>query len=346
MARRSRMYMLGAVFAAIQLWLPARVPAGTAALESRSQPMLHTFVEIKAWGSGARAAIDAALDEMDRVNDLLNNYDPESEISSINSSAGRGWTAVSPETLEVLQQAVHFGDISGGAFDFTIGPLIKLWGFARDNPGLEAGEPDPDDLKAARNLVKYSDLQIRRQSGGSGRPGSVRLPRRGMWIDVGAFSKGYVADRAVRVLRSRGIANALVVAGGTVCAFGVKPDDSAWRIGIRHPRREGSFLTIITLKDQTVSTSGDYEKYYKKNGRRRTHIIDPRTGTPVETMQAVTVIAPEGVTSDALSTALFVLGPGDGMALVERLNGVEALLVTQEGNVLFSSGWPQKQVVY
>jgi thiamine biosynthesis lipoprotein len=167
-----------------------------------------------------------------------------------------------------------------------------------------------------------------------------------MRIDTGAFGKGVTVDRAILYLQEKGIQNALVAAGGTISAIGVKPDAKPWQIGIRHPRNESSFLTIIALRDQSVSTSGDYEKFYYKAGKRRTHIIDPRTGIPVSTVQSVTVIAPSGSASDALSTALFVLGPDDGLKIIEEKEGFEALLVTASGEVVYSSGWPQKTITY
>jgi len=167
-----------------------------------------------------------------------------------------------------------------------------------------------------------------------------------MWIDTGSFSKGYAADRAMEVLRQRGIASALIAAGGTICAMGWKADGSPWTVAVRHPRKEDAFLTFVPLRDASISTSGDYERFYEKKGRRRSHIIDPRTGTPVERMQSVSVIAEKGVDSDALATALFVLGPDRGIALIDSLPDASALLVTHEGAVVMSKRWPEKTVIY
>jgi thiamine biosynthesis lipoprotein len=315
-------------------------------LVKESRPLLHTFVEIKAWGEHAGPAIEDAFHEMERVNALLNHYDPESEVSKINKQAGAGAVRISPDTLQALKAAVKFGDLSGGAFDFTIGPLLKLWGFAKDEAGLSGNEPDGKALKKAQDLVDYRALELISKEKAGRVLRSARLKKKGMWIDTGAFSKGFVSDRAMEVLKNKGIQNALIAAGGTICAIGNKPDSSPWKVGIRHPRKDDSFLTIISLKDRTVSTSGDYEKFYNKNGKRRTHIIDPRTGMPVEQMQAVTVIAPTGVESDVLSTALFVLGPQEGIKLVDSLPNVEALIVTHAAGIVLSKGWPQKTIIY
>jgi thiamine biosynthesis lipoprotein len=330
----------------LQIFFCPGVSADSHKLITETRPLLHTFVEIKAYGKKARDAIEEAFSEMERVNVLLNNYDPDSEVSEINRHAGRNPVQVSPETMEALQLAVKYGDISGGAFDITIGPLLKLWGFAQDNPGLKGKGPDGDAVRKAKFLVDYHALELTMVKKGNRTLRTAQLKKSGMWIDVGAFTKGYVADRAVAVLKRRGIKNALISAGGTICAIGTKQDSSPWKVGIRHPRKEDSFLTIISLTDRTVSTSGDYEKFYKKNDRRRTHIIDPRTGMPVEKVQAVTVIARKGFESDALSTALFILGPDEGIKLVNSLADVEALIVSHEGRIVLSKEWPQKTVIY
>jgi len=306
-------------------------------------PLLHTFVEIKAYGDNQTGCVlDQAFVEMGRINDLLNNYDPSSEISAINAAAGSTSVKVSPETFEALNEAKKYARLSSGAFDFTVGPLVSLWGFNREHPGLAGDDPDARLLKQALRLVDYRALKLGADLTGP----HARLKHSGMYIDVGAFGKGFAADRALAFLRDRGIPNALVAAGGTICAAGSKPDNQPWQIGIRHPRNDSTFLTVIALHDQSVSTSGDYEKFYYTAGKRRSHIIDPRTGLPVSSVQSVTVIAPSGIASDALSTALFVLGPGDGLRLIEKLPGCEALVVTAAGEVVFSSGWPQKTIIY
>jgi thiamine biosynthesis lipoprotein len=315
-------------------------------LVTESRPLLHTFVEIKAYGDNAREAIEAAFAEMSRVNDLLNNYDSGSEVSNINRNAGGEPVPISPETMEALQAALKFSSLSGGALDITVGPLLQLWGFAQENPGLAGGEPDRAAIKKAKTIVDYRAVELVSTLQAAQSVRTARLRKSGMWIDVGSFSKGYAADRAMTVLKQRGIKNALISAGGTICAIGCKANGAPWKVAVRHPRKDDTMLTFIALQDGAVSTSGDYERFYEKKGKRRGHIIDPRTGAPVERMQSVSVIAKTGVDSDALSTALFVLGPDKGIALVNRLPGVAALLVSHAGNVVMSSAWPEKKVVY
>lgn len=312
-------------------------------LYHQSRALLHTFVEVKAYGDNQTQAIIAAtFSEMTRVNALLNNYDPASDTSAINTAAGRDAVQISPETYAVLCEAKKIARMTNGAFDFTVGPLIALWGFNHDQPGLPGSDPDKTSIAQTCQLVDYRALQLALEPNGA----TARLKNIGMRIDTGAFGKGVAADHAIHCLREKGIQSALVAAGGTISAIGLKPDGQPWHIGIRHPRNDSSFLTIIDLHDQSVSTSGDYEKFYYKAGKRRTHIIDPRTGMPISTVQSVTVIAPSGIASDALSTALFVLGPDEGLKLIEEKDGYEALLVTASGEVLYSSGWPQKIINY
>lgn len=316
------------------------------AIVSQMRPLLHTFVEIKAYGEGTAAAVDAAFAEMARVNDLLNNYDPASDVSRINAAAGAEPVPISPETMDALRAAITFCDLTGGALDITVGPLLKLWGFAKDEPGLAGAVPDRRAIRRAKNFVDYRALELEQSCERGVCACRARLKKPGMWIDVGSFSKGYVADRAMEVLNRMGIKNALISAGGTICARGMKPDGSPWTVAVRHPRKEDSFLTFVKLSDASISTSGDYERFYQYQGKRLSHIIDPRSGMPVERMQSVSVIARSGVESDALSTALFVLGENKGIALAESLPGTAALIVTGDGRIVMSKGWPEKIVIY
>ena len=315
---------------AFPLWLAEATPPG---IYSEARPMLHTFVEIKAFGDSAKEAVRAAFKEIERVNRLLNNYDPKSEVSEINSASGQKAVSVSPETLEAIAGAKYYGDLSGGALDITIGPLLKVWGFAQEAPGIQESPP-ASLLDKAKLLVDYRLIHL------DAIKGVARLPQKGMWIDTGSFTKGYVVDRAARLLKSRGINHALITAGGTIMAVGKKVGDTPWRVGIRHPREEGKLLGSISLEDQAVSTSGDYERFYRYKDRRICHIIDPRSGQPVETVWGISVIAPTAIASDALSTSLFVLGINEGLALIKNLPETEAMIVDQEGKAHYSPGWP------
>ena len=282
---------------------------------TEQRQLLHTFVEIKAYGANAGAAIAAAFDEMERVNRHLNNYDNASDIAAINRNAGVAAVPISTETAEALQAAIMIGKRSGGAHDVTIGPLIKLWGFAQEQPGLNGSVPDAAQISAAKALVDYRALQLLPQTVSGKTLYSARLVKKGMWIDMGSISKGYCADRAIAVLRKYGIQSALVAAGGTICTIGRKPDGSFWKVAVRHPRKEDEIMTFVPLENASISTSGDYERFYMKNKKRLGHIIDPHTGKPVERMQSVSVIGATGLETDSIDTTIFVLGPEKGKKL-------------------------------
>ena len=318
----------------ILLLFPLRLMGFVTGPYKEARWLLHTFVEIKAYGSNAKEAAEAAFIEIERVNNLLNNYDPKSEVSQINDAAGLKAIAISPETLEALAGAKYYGALSGGALDITIGPMLKIWGFAQEEPGVQAGLPSSKALDRARRLVDYRLIQL------DAIKGTARLSKREMWIDTGSFTKGYVVDKAALVLKKRGITQALITAGGTILAMGKKPSGKPWQVGIRHPREEGRLLGSIPLEEQAVSTSGDYERFYHYKKRRVCHIIDPRSGQPVEAVQSISVIAPTAMASDALSTVLFVLGIQNGLSLVKNLPGVEVIIIDQEGTAHLSPGWP------
>jgi thiamine biosynthesis lipoprotein len=163
-----------------------------------------------------------------------------------------------------------------------------------------------------------------------------------MCIDTGSFTKGYAVDCASRILKKEGVARALITAGGTVLALGEKPGGVLWQVGIRHPREEGGLLGAVPLEGRAISTSGDYERFYRVKGKRICHIIDPRSGQPVESAQSISVIAPTAMASDFLSTALFVLGVQSGLSFINNLPGVEAMIVDRAGKQHFSPGWPAR----
>jgi len=314
--------------------LPLPLRGSTLKPYKEMRPLLHTAVEITAYGANAEWAVGAAFQEMERINRLLNNYDPASEISQINRAAGIGEIVVSPETIEALSLAKYYGGLSGGALDITVGPLLKLWGFVREQPSLKNGLPSANALSTARQLVDFRLIFLNAVRGTS------RLSKRGMWIDTGSFTKGYATDCASRILKREGITRALITAGGTVLAMGKKPGDIFWQIGIRHPRKEGGLLGTVSLEGRAISTSGDYERFYRFKGKRLCHIVDPRSGQPVESVQSISVIAPTAMASDCLSTALFVLGVQGGLSLIKNLPGVEAMIVDRVGAQHFSPGWP------
>lgn len=296
---------------------------------SYTELLMDTDVELQLFcqSSGKSRRVKQALfDEMGRLEQLLSYSDPDSEVGAINGAAGKEPVAVSPETAAVIEKALAYSSISAGAFDPTIAPLLERWGFQ----GGEHRVPDPEELEEARAAVDYSLVEV----GG----GKVFLPRSGMALDLGGIAKGYIVDRGLDLLAQSGVEHALINAGGDVGILGPKADGSSWRIGIKHPRSSEIIAVIPWGERGAVVTSGDYERFFEEDGVRYHHILDPRTGRPASSLLSVTVVAPTAMEADALSTALFVLGPQRGLALVESLPEVEAVLITPQMELLISSG--------
>lgn len=308
-------------------------PGDEAAEYVESQFIMDTYVSIRALGPNPREAVSAAFDEMRRIEALTSRFVAGSDVSRIAQGAGGDPVQVSDETLMLLEKAQRCSELSGGAFDVTIGPVVDAWGFGTDNPHV----PDASTLARSLSLVSWRALELNPADG------TVRLPLPGMSIDLGGIAKGYAADRAGLVLRDHGIRHALIDAGGNIVAVGTRPDGKPWRIGIRDPRGESPADTIgpvIDVQDETVVTSGDYERFLLVDGERYHHIFDPATGKPANLARSATVIAKDSYDADMLATAVFVLGPAEGLKLVEGLDDVCAMVVGADGNLSFSVGFP------
>ncbi|MEW6674731.1 MAG: FAD:protein FMN transferase [Nitrospirota bacterium] len=277
---------------------------------------------------GAEKAIDAAFSEIEKLEKLLNFFSPDSEVSLINRNAGISEVKVSPDTLNILDKALSVSEKTDGAFDVTIGPVITLYDFHRKI------KPEEGRIKKNLPLVNYKELIINRNKS------TAFLKKRGMLIDLGGISKGYATDRAVEVLKKTGINSGLVSVAGDIKAFGLKPDGKPWNIGIRNPRAKGEeddIMATIELKDMAISTSGDYERYFKLNGKRYHHLLNPKTGCPAKGFQSVSIITKEGVFTDAFSTGIFILGPEKGIKVLEAM-GFDGIIVDSNGKIYTTPG--------
>jgi thiamine biosynthesis lipoprotein len=290
----------------------------------KSSMVMDTVVSITAVSGSAdhaEKAIDAAFEELRRLEGLLSFWTEESEIALINKNAGIMPVRVSPETLETVEKSIFISGQTEGAFDPTIGPLIRLWDF--NNKTM----PSPEDVEQAVSLVNYGMIETRRDES------TVFLKDPRMSFDTGGIAKGYAADRAVLKLKGMGIKAGLVAVAGDIRAFGRKPDGTPWTVGIRNPRASGSddgLIAYVELEEEAISTSGDYERFFIKDGIRYHHIMAPRTGYPARECISATVIAPEGVLTDGLSTGVFVMGPEKGIELLEQL-GYHGIIITPDG---------------
>jgi thiamine biosynthesis lipoprotein len=295
--------------------------------------MMNTMVTIKIIGERedkALAAMEEAFFRIREVEEALSAYLDRSDIALVNEAAGKEYVPVSHHTLKVLGESIGYAQLTEGAFDPSIGPLISLWGF-------DTGEAKvPDDKGISRTLPHVDYRKVRMDKANN----RVMLAEPGMRLDLGGAAKGYAVDVAAQILIERDIGAALIDAGmSSIRVIGSKPSGQSWAIGVGHPRQTEKYLGVIPLLGgQALGTSGDYQQYFVRDGKRYSHIIDPRTGLQPEGLASVTILAPNGLEADILSTAVFVLGPIEGMALVEELDGVEAVMVTEEGKVLVSPG--------
>jgi len=282
-------------------------------LYKESRIMMGTIIEVT---SAHKEAAGIVFGELERLENLLSKYKPESEVSQLNK---RAKLKVSPETFYILKKSKEFWQLSSGAFDVTVAPLVDLWGFTNKNFTVPADE----EIKNILNLIGSDKILLHN------RDNVIEFKFSGMKIDLGAIAKGYAVDCAVRKLKEKGIDSCLINAGGQVYCLGTK-FGLPWRVAIRAPRGRG-IAGYLELTNRSVATSGDYEQYFIKNNKRYAHIFNPKTGYPANSgVISVTVIAPDGLTSDALATAIFVLGKEKGQKLAERFKGVEVKIYAQD----------------
>jgi len=290
-------------------------------------------LRLKIWTSDEKAA-DSAFNaigtEFDRLEGLMSTWKDGSEIQSLNKAAGKHPVPISLDIRNVLLASRQISEWTGGKFDVTWGAMSGLWKF--DYQNKDGTIPDPHEIARRRKLINYQDLEIDEKTG------TAFLRREGMIANLGGIGKGYAIDRAVDILRQRGFKDFMVQFGGDMYAAG-KTGDRPWRLGIQDPRgTDDQIFATLELSDRTFSTSGDYERFFIKDGKRYHHIIDPDTGSPADASRSVTIVARTATMADGLSTGVFILGPKRGMALVEQLADVEAVIVGSDNKVVVSSG--------
>jgi len=305
-----------------RLFVPERVHGQGAAMGTHIAFAAYTTPAVDA--RKARAAFDAALEEIKRIEALMTTW-RDSEVSRINAAAGKAPVKVSDETFTIIKESVHTSEISEGTFDITFHTLHGLWKFDED---LDPHPPAEKDIKARLPFVGFRNIKL------DEREKTVMLAKDKTQIGLGGIAKGYAVDMAARVLEKAGLSSFFVQAGGDLLARGKKPDGSEWQAGIRDPRGpDGKYFATLPLTDHAFSTAGDYERAYVVDGKRYHHIIDPRTGQPATACRSVTIWAPTALLADEIDDAVFILGPEKGMKLVESLDGVAAVIVDAKNNV-------------
>lgn len=341
----SRSRLLGAILVALGLFALVVAAGVTTGFQTKQEVLLSgrtmgTTYHIKAVVSGKMSADALGLAVAQRltaINRSMSVFDPESEISRFNRAGKGERVPVSSDLLTVFAVGTRIHSLTDGAWDATVGPLVNLWGFGPET----AKEHPPDDAEVARVLSRVGFESISREGEG------LVKNRAGLFLDFGSIAKGYGVDAVAVLLREKKIRNFLVEIGGEVYGEGHRLDGDPWRVGINTPQRGAAaseFFQVRTLGGQALATSGDYRNFREVDGRIWTHVIDPRTGRPVENgVTSVSVLADSTVFADGLATALMVMGPEKGLPLVNRLKGVECLLIVRKPSgalaMFASEGW-------
>lgn len=305
-------------------------PSSSHVVMKRAQMHMGTLVSITVVAPDnvvGRKAIQAGFDEIKRLERILSSWIDSSEVSQVNAEAGHYPVRVSQETFDLVAKSIEIARLTDGGFNIAIGPAVQAWSVTE-----RQDIPADEEIEQLKDLVDWTSIQLNRDKQ------TIFLPHRGMRIDVGGIGKGYAADRAAIEIKRAGAQGGVVALSGDIKTFGALPNAEGFPVGIKHPREEGTLLAVVNLKDEAISTAGDYERFFERDGIRYHHILDPRTLRPARTCQSVTVIGKEGTLVDGLDTGIFVLGPERGMALVEQLPGIEAVIIDAQGNVMVSSG--------
>ena len=294
--------------------------------------VMGTIVSQKVYGEKAQEAIGEATEKIKDIEKLMTFNSPEGDIYKINENAGKNPVEISPETAKVLDTTLKISELSKGAFDPTVGPVVRSWNIGSDQERI----PTEEELQKLVALISYKDIYFEDQS--------VGLKKSGQMIDLGGIAKGYAGDIAVEIYRQQGCVSGTINIGGNVVVLGNKPDGSLWNIGIQNPRSEnGQIIGFIKIADKAVVTSGDYQRFFEKDGKRYHHIFDPHTGYPAQSgLMSVTVVADSSMEADALSTAMFVLGLEKGLELLKEYGQAEAIFITTDKEVYVTEGLKNK----
>lgn len=295
---------------------------------------MGTFVQIEA--SGGRKgqivkAIEAAFAEMKRIERLLSKYSEESFTCRINQFADSSPIEVSPEGFEVIEESIKYSNLTGGNFDITVSPLMELWGLSQERGAV----PSNEEIRQAVLKVGYTNIVLNPQHK------TIFFKQRNMKLDFGAIGKGYAIDMAIDVLKRNNIKKALINAGGNIFCLA----DDYSRVGVKNPLRPEDIIATAVLKNNAISTSANYERFFSISGKRYGHLISPKTGYPIaNSILSVSIISPSAKIADILSTAVFILGQHKGMELIEGMNDLEGIIITKAGRrpkIYTSSGLRQ-----
>lgn len=273
-------------------------------------------------------AINSGIDEITRIEKLISSWDPNSQTSEINKNAGIQSVEVDQELFSLINRSIKVSELTHGAFDISYASMDRIYAFDSQEKVL----PSQDVIQEARALINWQKIELDEQKS------SVKLTEKGMKIGFGAIGKGYAANKAKEIIESiPGVHGGIVNASGDLSIWGKSSDKiNEWNIKISDPSDPDKILADLMVHNTSVITSGDYEKYFTSGGKRYSHIIDPKSGLPTTGIKSVTIICNDAEIGDALATSVFVLGKEDGMYLINKLKGVEAIIVTDENTIIHS----------
>jgi thiamine biosynthesis lipoprotein len=303
--------------------------------------VMDTAVTLSAYGENSKEAVEESIKRLDEINEMASTNISTSDVYKINSSSGKNYVKVHPEIFKMIETSMKYSKLSDGAWDITLGPIINLWGIGTDNERL----PSDEEIKDKLPLVGYDKISINEKDN------SIMLQKDGMAIDLGGITKGFAADEVLKIYKKYNIENGLINLGSSsIYALGKNKDNKQWSVGIKHPRSEdlNEYMGIIKLSNESLSTSGDYERCFIKDNKRYHHIIDPKTGYPVDNgvMSDTIVIdgnTPDnGMLADLLTTTVFTLGPEKGLKLIDSLQGVSCEITTSDYKVYTSEGFKDR----
>lgn len=300
-------------------------------LVERSRASMGSLLTLTAWTTDEARAIDTfehVFREFDRLESLLSIWKDDSDVVRMNKNAGITPVTVSRDTINILSEAAAASVLTGGKFDITFGALADIWRFDHDQDHVV---PDRQLIEARLPRIDYRAVQI------DGTAKTAFISRPGMRVHLGGIGKGYAIDRAIALLKDRGFNDFLIQSGGDLYAAGTN-GGAPWKLGIADPRGAHEPFATLQITDGTLSTSGDYERFFMKDGKRYHHLIDPDFGEPASGCRTVTIVTNRAVIADVLSTGFFIMGPEEGMKLIETLPDVEGVIVTSNNEVLISSG--------
>lgn len=301
---------------------------------NESRNIMDTIVTIQVVDTNrthAKMAIDNAFKKVEYVDSSMDYFDNTTELSKLNKDSQI--INASNDLTYVINKSIYYQHITGGAFDITVLPLLDLWKSKFEAGGTHQ-PPTEEELQETLRFVNASNITIR---------GNDIFVQKGMQITLGGIAKGYALDLATESLRNDGINSGFVDAGGNGLYIGHKPDGTGWKVGLQNPNMTEQVITILEISDMAIATSGNYERYFSEEAKV-SHIADPRTGYPSQNIISATVIAPMGIDSDALSTSVFVLGEKDGLEMIEKLDGVECLIISNDKRIVRSSGFHKYEI--